>query len=220
MVEKLLLPVRKTTPSYLLYGELGRFPVLISVKLRMIAFWFRLLTGKQSKLSLLVYNLLLNDMKNHVYNHKWLLFVKSILDDAGYTHIWISQCDGITSAAVFKKYINARLQSWYAYIDNSFKASNYKLFKHTFVIETYIIILERKYWCPLIRFRLSNHNLPIETGRWENVTIQNRICPLCINVDIGDEFHYIFTCIRLKNERNRFLPSFCQSKPNIYKFLK
>ena len=87
---KLLLPVRKTTPSYLLYGELGRFPVHISVKLRMIAFWFRLLTGKQSKLSLLVHNLLLNDMKNHVHNHKWLPFVKSILDDAGYTHMDIT----------------------------------------------------------------------------------------------------------------------------------
>ena len=95
---KLLLPVRKTTPSYLLYGELGRYPVHISVKLRMIAFWFRL----QSKLSLLVYNLLLNDMNNHVYNHKWIVFVKSILDAAGYTHVWISQCDGITSAAVLK----------------------------------------------------------------------------------------------------------------------
>ena len=67
---KLLLPVRKTTPSYLLYGELGRFPVHISVKLRMIAFWFRFLTDKQFNLSLLVNNLLLNDMNNHVYNHK------------------------------------------------------------------------------------------------------------------------------------------------------
>ena len=93
----------KATPSYLLYGELGRYPVHISVKLRLITFWFRLLTGKQSKLSLLVYNLLLNDMNNHVYNNKWLLFVKSILDDAGYTHIWISQCEGITSASIFKK---------------------------------------------------------------------------------------------------------------------
>ena len=99
-----------------------------------------------------------------------------------YTYLDIYQCEGITSASVFKKYINARLtvqylQSWYAYIDNSSKASSYKLFKHAFAFETYITILEKKYWCPLIRFRLSNHNLPIETGRWTNV-IQNRICPL------------------------------------------
>ena len=78
----------------------------------------------------------------------------------------------------------------------------------------------QKYWCPLIRFGLLNYILPIETGRWKNVTIQNRICPLCNNVDIGDEFHYIFTCPFFKNERNRFLPSSCQSKPNIYKLLK
>ena len=116
--------------------------------------------------------------------------------------------------------INQYLQSWYAYIDNSSKASNYKLFKHTFAFKTYITILEKKYWCPLIRFRLLNHNLPIETCRWKNVTIQNRICPLCNNFDIGDEFHYIFTCTFIKNERHRFLPSFCQSKPNIYKLLK
>ena len=31
---KLLLPVRKATPSYLLYGEIGRYPVHISVKLK------------------------------------------------------------------------------------------------------------------------------------------------------------------------------------------
>ena len=121
-----------------------------------------------------------------------------------------------------KKYINARLtdqylQSWYAYIDNSSKASNYSNIR---LHSKHITILENKYWCSLIRFKLSNHNLPIETGRWENVTIQNRICPLCNNVDIEDEFHYIFTCTFFKNERHRFLPSFCQSKPNIYKLLK
>ena len=218
---KLLLPVRKTTPLYLLYGELGRFPVHISVKLRMIAFWFRLLTGKQSKLSLLVYNLLLNDMNNHVYDHKWLLFVTSILDYAGYTHIWISQCDGITSTDVLKIYINAMLtgqylQSWYAYIDNSSKASNYKLFKHTFAFETYITIVEKKYWCPLIRFRLSNHNLPIETGRWENVQYKTEYVHYAITLISGMSF---IIYLHVPFSKMKQIVSY-QSKPNIYKLLK
>ena len=40
------------------------------------------------------------------------------------------------------------------------------------------------------------------------------------NSDIGDEFHYIFTCVLFKNERKCYLPSFCQSKPNTYRFYK
>ena len=88
----------------------------------------------------------------------------------------------------------------------------------------YKIIKQKKLYCCQLLISSSVEEActqyPIETGRWKNVTIQNRICPLCNNVDIGDEFHYIFTCTFFKNLRNRFLPSFCQSKPNIYKLLK
>ena len=82
--------------------------------------------------------------------------------------MWLSQCNDIISASMLKSYINTRLidqylQSWHTYIDNSSKASNYKLglFKNTFSFETYITVIERKNWCPLLRFRLSNHNHPI-----------------------------------------------------------
>jgi hypothetical protein len=35
----------------MIYGELGLFPIEIDVKLRMISYWARLLTGKETKLS-------------------------------------------------------------------------------------------------------------------------------------------------------------------------
>jgi hypothetical protein len=40
---------------------------------------------------------------------------------------------------------------------------------------------------------MSNLKLPIETGRWANILKQNRKCHLC-NIDIGNEFHYLFIC--------------------------
>ena len=43
------------------------------------------------------------------------------------------------------------------------------------------------------RFRLSSHNLPIETLRFLNTPRSMRICPLCCN-DIGDELHYMLNC--------------------------
>jgi hypothetical protein len=46
---KLLLKLKTSTPSYMIYGELGLFPIEIDVKLRMISYWARLLT--ETKLS-------------------------------------------------------------------------------------------------------------------------------------------------------------------------
>jgi hypothetical protein len=37
---KLLLKLKTSTPSYMIYGELGLFPIEIDVKLRMISLWF------------------------------------------------------------------------------------------------------------------------------------------------------------------------------------
>jgi hypothetical protein len=48
---KLLLKLKTSTPSYIIDGELGLFPIEIDVKLRMISYWARLLTGKETKLS-------------------------------------------------------------------------------------------------------------------------------------------------------------------------
>ena len=49
---KLLLKIKTSTHSYMIYGELGLFPIEIDVKLRMISYWARLLiTGKETKLS-------------------------------------------------------------------------------------------------------------------------------------------------------------------------
>jgi hypothetical protein len=38
--------------------------------------------------------------------------------------------------------------------------------------------------------------MPIETGRWQNISREDRICHLCRDGN-GDEYHYLFFC---KNE--------------------
>jgi hypothetical protein len=55
---KLLLNLKTSTPNFMLYGELGRYPLNITVKLKMLSFWSKLIDGKQSKLSSLIYRLL------------------------------------------------------------------------------------------------------------------------------------------------------------------
>jgi hypothetical protein len=46
----------------------------------------------------------------------------------------------------------------------------------------------------LCKFRTTNHKLPIEQGRWNNIQRENRKCNLCNLEEIGDEFPYILNC--------------------------
>ena len=55
---KLLLHLKTSTPDYMVYGELGRNPIRINIKVRMINFCCKIIMGKQSKISHICYKLL------------------------------------------------------------------------------------------------------------------------------------------------------------------
>jgi hypothetical protein len=54
---------------------------------------------------------------------------------------------------------------------------------------------DEKDFLTLCKFRTTNHKLPIEHGRWNNIPRENRKCNLCNLEEIGDEFHYILNCM-------------------------
>lgn len=60
---KNVLGVRKTTCNSMVYGELGKFPVNIHVKYRMLSYWMRILSGKQEKLCVIMYKCLFKLIK-------------------------------------------------------------------------------------------------------------------------------------------------------------
>ena len=51
---KLILHLKQSTPNFMVYGELGRYPISVIMKVRMIRFWCIILNGKESKLSYLL----------------------------------------------------------------------------------------------------------------------------------------------------------------------
>ena len=48
---KHILNLKSWTPNFMVYGELGRYPLIINVKVRMISFFGKLLNFQNSKLS-------------------------------------------------------------------------------------------------------------------------------------------------------------------------
>ena len=54
---KSIFKLKKSTPNVMVYGEFGRYPLEILVKIRMVKFWFKLLSGKNTKIACTMYKL-------------------------------------------------------------------------------------------------------------------------------------------------------------------
>ena len=59
--------------------------------------------------------------------------------------------------------------------------------------------LEKRRW--LTKFHGSNSDLRIETGRWQNIPRQARVCNMCNNGNVEDEFHALVQCQAYNKER-------------------
>ena len=71
----------------MLYGELGRYPLAVNVKLRKISYRCRLIS-KEDKLRSSLYKRMYNLQMNGLYNYKWISCVQNIFDKTGLS----SQC--------------------------------------------------------------------------------------------------------------------------------
>lgn len=217
---KLVLKLKSSTPNCFIYGELGRFPLLLDIKGRMISYWSKLVDGKQTKLCSMMYRTMFHLYTNLDVNFQWIDYVKKILDDCGLSNIWISQ--NFMSESWLKQKIKLSLcdqyrQSWNEDINSSSKALNYRIYKDSIDFEDYFNILSKTDSLILCKFRTMNHKLPIESGRWRNLERNNRKCNLC-NSEIGDEFHYILRCQSFEEERKKYIKPTLRRNPNVLSF--
>ena len=74
----------------MLHAELGRYPLQINIKMRMINLWLSIITGKFNKLSNTTYKILKSEFDSGVYEHKWPKSIKNILDSVGMSELWIA----------------------------------------------------------------------------------------------------------------------------------
>ncbi len=218
---KLLLHLKSSTPSYMIYGELGRYPLEIDIKSRIISFWAKLLSGKELKLSKIIYNLCYYMSIKSMEHFTWLDNVKKILNECGFAYIWNTQTfvdPNWLRLTIIRNLQDQFEQYWHSLLDDASKAINYRLFKDYFGMEVYFDILDNKNVVELCRFRTANHKLPIEIGRWNNTNRNNRICTHCNKNELGDEFHYILDCPFFEQYRNIYIPKYYYSRPNVLKY--
>ena len=225
---RMLLKVNNSTPKCMLYGELGRLPLKYNVELRMINFWYRLISGNKRKISYNMYQLLFKLDDFGVYHSEWITKLKEIIQKCNlYDKCWIEQENqdlfSEISLDMFKTKAKNNLRQWYEHswrndVQNSSKCIFYKEFKQELKIEKYLLILDHPDRINLTKFRLSNHKLPVEIGRHNNIIRKERLCEFCDKNDIGDEYHYFFSCSKFMQEINKLIPKNCIKHPSVKGF--
>lgn len=209
---------RKSTPIYMLHGELGRHPLAIIVKSRLIGYWNRLLMGKNTKYSFRIYTSMLNNLTTE---YKWPKCIYNILTEVGRPDIWLNQfsmnCKTI-KLAIKRTLVDQYIQSWNASMTHSNKGTTYASFKTTLTLEKYITILPRNKAITLLRLRTANHRFPVETGRWSGLEFNERICTLCNANEIGTEKHYLLNCAFFRIQREQLIHRTYFENGSDYKF--
>ena len=215
---KQLLHVKQSTMDAMVYGELGRVPMILQRKIRIIKYWSKIINNQQS----LIYKLYSIQDHSGKYINKWTLNVKRLFDDLGLSYMFennvINQYD---IQVIVKRLYDQYLQRWTENISNSSKAETYYLFKenNTLEIESYLSGIKNvSHRVCMTRFRCSAHNLRIEEGRSRNIDREQRVCTNCNMNVIENEYHFLLVCPLYSKIRKDCLPKYYCHWPCIRKF--
>ena len=201
-----ILKVNKMTVNCMLYGEVGKYKINSIIKSRMVNFWSRIVTGKQCKYSYRLFSLImcLHASNSYCYSSRWILNISDILNSCGLGYVWLSQNQHNSlwlKRALSRRLTDIDIQNWTSDVNNNSFCTIYRYFKHTLVLETYLLDLDNSSRFILTKFRCRNIKLPNNLYRF-SVDDEDRVCKLCADGSIGDEKHYLLDCNFFASKRN------------------
>ena len=74
--------VRITTPNCLVYGELGRYPLIVNIKCRMLCFWSKLVLSENFQIKYIISHIICKKMVRTID------FIKKTFDEIGLSFIF------------------------------------------------------------------------------------------------------------------------------------
>ena len=170
---------------------------------RIVKYWLKIIKCNDTRLTKIVYNVLLCDAQNGKVN--WVSRLKNLLETLGFRHVCLYQ--SVENDKLFFRILVSVFQI-IRVEDCILKCricQGENILKH-FVASKYLeIVKTESHRIALGRLRSSNHRLANESGRWHKphpTPVDERKCMLC---DIEDEYHFIYICQLYKQLRTRYI---------------
>ena len=220
---KWILGVKNRTCNAAVYGELGRYPIYISRYVQIIKYWLKLMDTDN-----IILQRVCQDAKHRLNRgfKEWLHNVQHLLSMHGFSYAFDNPQN--LNVKTFPQQFKQRLidcfqQKWNADLSkNEVLKPVYLYLKQNISYEPYLnIVNSYKARVCLTKLRISAHNLNIEWLRYgrDRKPRSERLCYLCNNGDIEDEFHFVLKCSKFQNLRRQFIKKYYYKKPSMFKFV-
>ena len=212
----MILSVSKQTSRLATLGELGEFPLHCKALTHTFKYEWHIIN--KSNTESIVYKAY-KEMEtmvlegkdcwlSRVYKLKTLFHIPNIPQHLNFETVGkkLSKCVNSNFEGFWLRSINQIVTNKCTCPLDHNKLRLYKQFKGSFTPEPYIEnVINRNQRSVLTRFRVSNHRLHIETGRWTvpKTALADRICRYCISGSIDTELHFITECTLTSDNRNK-----------------
>ena len=222
---KSVLGIKKTACNIAAKSELGRMPLDSFIKVQVMLYFSRIHTNEINPLVKEALNLNKSLYNEGIYT--WYTFVEEIfseveLDKNNFTEFDKSftnvkhRIKNIFKKAVQEKYEKMTLDKL-SNIDDSSKLFLYSKLKTELKLEEYLKSIRNfKSRQLLTKFRVSDHLLEIELGRYKNIPREQRLCRKCKVLD--DESHFFFHCQINSKLREHFVKNIKNYHPEFNEF--
>ena len=179
-----------------LYAETGRSPLYITLKIRSLKYWFKLLKLDNSRICKQAYESLL--LLSEEGKENWVTQIKQLLEVNGFGIVWLSK--GVGCEKTFLKEFKSRLticfhQNWHEKISSSENLKTFYSFK-SFITPELFILNDNNFGRALrniyIKFRLGVSKINCHRYKFnKNETLLK--CPFCTGEN-ENEYHVLYEC--------------------------
>jgi hypothetical protein len=199
---RIFLGVHKFTPTPVLEGDTGWLSPRYRRWMNILRLWNRLNSLDNDRITKIVY---VNDYQLAGINVKnWCNNVKRIFVAIGKEEVYLNQ-DQCDLNSIYNKFLLLQEEEWKTALTQKPKLRFYRQFKYSFNVENYVKFnLTPSQRSVTAQLRAGVLPLHVETGRFRNTRLEDRICSLCNLQHIEDEMHFLFDCTLYNDLRRQW----------------
>ena len=194
--------VNKFTANLFLQGDSGWLSPEYIFRLAMLRYWNRLCKLDNSFICKQIFNYEIDNLKKYtwVFNIKQIFMSLNLLSH-------FNEKKSVDLSICNKLLLKIMQEDWETKLPKKPKLREYQRFKEHLDLEEYLYLPKHKRSL-IAKIRSGTLPLAIETGRYSNIPLENRLCTLCNSKLIESEFHFMCICSKFKIIRKKYFAQY------------